>query len=178
MKKYLMAIALGAVVISAVLSTEMSWSQSLPSNDLEPRGQGQQRPSGLPGVIPELPGSSGSSASSAIQSLVAQLRDADDELKKTELTKQLEAAINKNFDHDMEGREKELTQLEERLKKLRTQLERRRKAKSEIVELQIKVLVNEAEGLGFSGQSLLEPEVHFGDFAPYPKARSGRQLGR
>ena len=40
--------------------------------------------------------------------------------------------------------------MEARLNKLRTQLERRKKAKSEIVELEVKVLVNEAEGLGFS----------------------------
>lgn len=71
--------------------------------------------------------------------------------KKVELTKQLEAAVAEGFDEDMKVREGELSKLEERLNKLRAQLDRRRKAKSEIIQLEVKVLVNEAAGLGFSG---------------------------
>jgi hypothetical protein len=71
--------------------------------------------------------------------------------KKAELTKQLEAAVAESFDEDMKVREGELSKLEERLNKLRAQLDRRRKAKGEIIQLEVKVLVNEAAGLGFSG---------------------------
>jgi len=71
--------------------------------------------------------------------------------KKAELTKQLEAAVAEGFDEDMKVRESELSKLEERLNKLRAQLDRRRKAKGEIIQLEVKVLVNEAAGLGFSG---------------------------
>jgi hypothetical protein len=89
-------------------------------------------------------------AASEVSRLMGQLREATEEAKKTELTGQLEKAVNKLFDEDMKAREAELTKLEERLKKLKDQLERRRKAKADIIQLQIKVLANEAEGLGFS----------------------------
>ena len=104
----------------------------------------------VPGVGP------GMSARGEIAQLVNQLRDATDEGKKGELTKKLEAAVAKHFDEDMKAREAELAKLEERLKKLKDQLERRRKAKADILQLELKVLVNEAEGLGFSAGSFFD----------------------
>ncbi len=86
-----------------------------------------------------------------IAQLMTQLREANDDPKKADLTKQLDAAIVAIFDKDMSSRETDLSQLEARLTKLRAQLDRRRKAKSEIIQLQIKLMVNEADGLGFSG---------------------------
>jgi TolA-binding protein len=94
---------------------------------------------------------------SEIGQLMHQLREADDDAKKADLTKKLETAVDKQFDEDLKNRETELTKLEERLTKLRAQLDRRRKAKAEIIQLQIKVLVNEADGLGFSGASFADP---------------------
>jgi hypothetical protein len=84
------------------------------------------------------------------------LRDAEDDAKKADITKQLQVAVDKYFDEDMTARETELTKLTERLMKLRSQLDRRRKAKDEIIRFQIKVMVNEAEGLGFFGASLFD----------------------
>jgi hypothetical protein len=98
-------------------------------------------------------------AQSEIAKLMHQLRETEDEEKKGELTKQLETAVAKHFDEDMKARQTELTKLEERLKKLRAQLDRRSKAKAEIIQLQIKVLINEAEGLGFSGGSPFDSGV-------------------
>lgn len=92
-------------------------------------------------------------AEGEIGTLVDELRDADD-AEKTAVTRKLEAAVTKQFDRDMDYRESELRKLEERLNKLRGQLDRRRNAKAEIIQLQIKVLVNEAEGLGFGGEPL------------------------
>jgi hypothetical protein len=40
-----------------------------------------------------------------------------------------------------------------RLQKLQAQLDRRREKKQEIIDLQVKLAVNEAEGLGFFSQS-------------------------
>jgi len=91
-------------------------------------------------------------AGSEIGQLMNELRDAD-EAKKAELSKKLETAIDTYFDEDMKGREAELARLEERLAKLRNQLERRRRAKDEIIKLQLKVMLNEADGLGFTGAS-------------------------
>jgi hypothetical protein len=89
---------------------------------------------------------------SNIRRLTEELREAGGEKKKAEITKQLESVIGDVFDMDMKGREAELSKLEARLKKLREQLDRRRQARSEIIQLEVKVLVNEAAGLGFSSQ--------------------------
>jgi hypothetical protein len=93
--------------------------------------------------------SPGAPATAKVDEILGRLREAD-ELHKPDLIKELETAIAAEFDEDMKQREAELTKLEERVAKLRAQLERRKKAKAEISQLQSKVLVNEIEGLGFS----------------------------
>ncbi len=45
-----------------------------------------------------------------------------------------------------------MADIEARLDKLRSQLDRRREKKQDIVDLQVKVAINAAEGLGFPGQ--------------------------
>jgi hypothetical protein len=106
---------------------------------------------------------------SEITRLANQLRDAD-ESKKAELTKELETAVSKYFDEDLKARENELTKLEERVKKLRSQLDRRRTAKDEVVQLQIKVMINEVEGLGFSGSLSGLTESPSGLIMAYPSS--------
>ena len=72
--------------------------------------------------------------------------------KRTAARKKLTELIDKYFDEDMVQRQKELAQLEQRLAKLREQLDRRRTKKQDIVDLQMKKsLLNEADGLGFFG---------------------------
>jgi hypothetical protein len=88
-----------------------------------------------------------------LRRLTEELREAGDEKKKAEITKQLESVVGDVFDMDLKGREAELAKLEARLKKLHEQLDRRRQARSEIIQLEVKVLVNEAAGLGFSSES-------------------------
>ncbi len=93
---------------------------------------------------------------SEIKQLVQQLREGGDETAKADLAKKLETAVSQYFDADLKLREDQLSKLEERVTKLRGQLERRRKAKADIVQLQTKVLTNDADGLGFSGTSLFD----------------------
>ncbi|HZZ27066.1 MAG TPA: hypothetical protein VFE46_03585 [Pirellulales bacterium] len=93
---------------------------------------------------------------SEIKQLTDQLRQAVDEPTKADLAKQLETAVSKYFDEDLKIRESQLSKLEARVTNLRSQLERRRKAKGDITQLQTKVLINDADGLGFSGASLLD----------------------
>jgi hypothetical protein len=154
MKRCLFVAVPLAVVAGAVLLNG-SRGQS-PSNLLQPRPQGV-----VEYPLNQYGGGAGFGLAapahrtrSEIGRLVAELRDASEDAKKTEITKKLEAAVTKAFDEDQKARETELTRLEERLKKLRAQLDRRAKAKSDIIQLQLKVLANEAEGLGFSGASL------------------------
>src|SRR5262245_33112468 len=127
-------------------------------------GAGFGAPYGLPGGSVANPAAGRTRPETS--KLVAELRDATEEAKKTEITKKLETAVTKFFDEDQKAREAELTKLEERLKKLRAQLDRRSKAKADIIQLQLKVLVNEAEGLGFSGTSV--PEAGASQFLAYP----------
>jgi hypothetical protein len=87
--------------------------------------------------------------SARIHAAAEAVRDAKDSKEKEDAQKKLADVLSKSYDEDMANREKELAQVEERLKKLRDLLERRRAKKQEIVELQTKVALNEAEGLGF-----------------------------
>ena len=140
MKKYLNIVALlSAFVVLKFASVGWTQAQPIPG----PSAAAPVPVAGLPEA----------SHGDEVGKLISELRDAD-EAKKAELTKQLEASIAKQFDLDMQSREAELTKLEERMNKLRVQLDRRRKAKSDIIQLQLKVMVNEADGLGFTGQPL------------------------
>lgn len=100
-------------------------------------------------------------ADSDIRRGVKQYQDAktDDEKKQGETT--ISNALSKYFELDMQNREEEIREIEERVKKLRAQLETRREAKDQLIELQLKVLINEANGLGFYRQS------------PLPNAQTG-----
>ena len=86
----------------------------------------------------------------AAEAVVEARTAADDEVK-AQATEKLTGLLEEYFEHDMQRREQELQEVETRLQKLRSQLQRRREMKDEIVDLQIKVVVNEAEGLGFFG---------------------------
>lgn len=116
------------------------------------------------------------SARDQIELLMIELREAADDAKKAGITTLLQAAVVTSFDEDMKSRETELTKLEERLTKLRAQLDRRRKAKSEIIQLQIKVMVNEADGLGFSGASGINA-VPFDGASPFGRTGVSRLGG-
>jgi hypothetical protein len=91
----------------------------------------------------------GNDSAAKIRAAAEAVRDAKDSKEKEDAQKKLADLLSKSYDEDMANREKELAQVEERLKKLRDLLERRRAKKQEIVELQTKVALNEAEGLGF-----------------------------
>lgn len=84
-----------------------------------------------------------------LDAAITKLREAknDDETQaaKTAL-RQLLAEV---FSEDMQAREGQVKDIESRLEKLRKQYEERQKVKDEIVELQLKVLEREAQGLGF-----------------------------
>lgn len=92
-------------------------------------------------------------ATDTLRQAAAALRDAKDEGAKTAAQGQLLELLNKVFEDDMHRREEELHQVEERTRNLRALMDRRREKKDEIVDLQIKVLLNEADGLGFFNEA-------------------------
>ena len=82
----------------------------------------------------------------------AAIRDAKDESARADATERLTEVLNQCFEEDMQVRAKELESIAARLQQLQQQLDRRRAKKQEIIDLQVKVAVNEADGLGFFGQ--------------------------
>lgn len=97
---------------------------------------------------------------SAIDTAVQKYQQATNDADKERAKKGLATALSGYFDDDLKNREQELAEIEERVKKLRARLEKRRDAKEKLVELQLQVLINESEGLGFysrpsQSQSLL-----------------------
>ena len=83
--------------------------------------------------------------------LLRKLRQAEDDKQKKAISGEVSSILSDEFDKDMERRLSEITSLEQRVKRLRDQCEQRQQAKEEIVRLQLKVLENEAAGLGFFG---------------------------
>jgi hypothetical protein len=77
------------------------------------------------------------------------VRDAKDEEARKKATERLSSALDEYFEENMKDRGKELDDIRARLAKLEAQLERRRSKKDEIIDLQMKVALNEADGLGF-----------------------------
>jgi hypothetical protein len=91
----------------------------------------------------------GNDLGGAIRQAAEAVRDAQGNDAKAAAEKQLTELLGKYFDEDMKHRESELVKLAERLEKLRDLNDRRRAKKEEIIELQAKVALNEADGLGF-----------------------------
>jgi hypothetical protein len=122
------------------------------------------------------PGRVGTSVTSAIRKAAEAVRDAKGDDAKSAAQKKLTELLSNCYDDDMVQREQELKQIEERLTKLRELLDRRRTKKQEIIDLQTKVALNEAEGLGFydgersakggaSSFSLVMPRIDSNDSA-------------
>lgn len=94
-------------------------------------------------------GRAGTSVASTIRKAAESVRDAKGDDAKSAAQKKLTDVLSKCYDDDMVQRGQELKLIEERLTKLRELLDRRRTKKQEIIDLQTKVALNEAEGLGF-----------------------------
>jgi hypothetical protein len=106
----------------------------------------------------------------AFQAAVEKLRSAKEGAEKEAAKKELSQLLEQSFTRDLEHREQDVAEIESRVKKLREQIERRKKAKDEIVGLRLKTIVNETEGLGFPGSQSDEP-MDISRKSPTPAAR-------
>lgn len=68
---------------------------------------------------------------------------------KQQATETLGKLLGEYFDSDMQRRQADLEKVKQRVAKLEELLSKRQAAKQEIVDLQLKTMVNESEGLGF-----------------------------
>lgn len=102
-------------------------------------------------------------------------QSAADDSARSKATAELRTSLAKQYDAFVEGQAKQIAQLEDRLEKLKTQLEKRRGAKERMVELKLQMVLSQAEGLGFPDNGspnqafLFQDSRYFGtvDSAPY-----------
>lgn len=88
-----------------------------------------------------------------LRSALQSLRTAKTAEAKAKAKDAVSNLLKEQFDADLKQREKEIANVEARIQQLRDILDKRRTARDEIIQLQLKVIVNEAEGLGFPKQS-------------------------
>ena len=83
--------------------------------------------------------------------------------------------MSKYFDQELKRREQELETIEARVKKLREHFEKRRSSKEGILDLQLKIIEHEADGLGFlsSSDSTVNPGALFPQLGGDPEAQLG-----
>lgn len=82
------------------------------------------------------------------------LHSSKDEAERNKAADTIREQLNAQFDRDLKRREKELADIEARLKTLREQVEKRKAARDRIVGLKLDTILNEADGLGFPGESV------------------------
>ncbi len=87
----------------------------------------------------------------AIREAATALNEAEGDDARSDAKAKMTELLDEFFESDMDRREKELAEVEERVTKLRSTLQRRREKKRDILDLQMEVLLNEADGLGFFG---------------------------
>jgi hypothetical protein len=94
-------------------------------------------------------GPGGSPLEARIRDAAARVNDATDDADRQAAATELTSLLDKYFEEDMQSRAKELEDIQKRLANLQAQLDHRRAKKQEIIDLQTKVALNEADGLGF-----------------------------
>lgn len=92
-------------------------------------------------------------ASQGLANAMSDYRRAQSDAAKAAAQKKLPEVLAKYFDADMKVREANLQKVEAQVKALRSQFDKRASKKQEILDLQLKLVQNESEGLGFFGIS-------------------------
>lgn len=81
--------------------------------------------------------------------LLAQYSSSEDTTERTKIRGQLRGALETQFDLQRKHRERELVQLEEKLKKLNDLLRKRNEARQTIIDRRLDQLTVDADGLGW-----------------------------
>lgn len=88
-------------------------------------------------------------AEQEIQQAAKSLRQADSSTEKREAEDKLRSLLADDYDSRLDGYAEHLDELEKSLADMRAKLKRRREAKSEMIDLRVKVLIAEADDLGW-----------------------------
>jgi hypothetical protein len=89
------------------------------------------------------------SGQQAVNELVEKLAKTEDKSDREKVQQSLRVVLKEQFEARLKTNEKEIEQLEAEVKRLRGQLELRRKRQDEIVDFRLTQLVREAQGLGW-----------------------------
>ena len=103
-----------------------------------------------------------------LQAAIQQLKNGGDDAARTAATETIQQQLTTQFEADLKQREKELAEVEQRVKSLREQLDKRKAAQADIINLRLQTLINDANGLGFpdTGFAAGEPMVQDRAWAP------------
>ncbi|MFT5322224.1 MAG: hypothetical protein ACI8P0_000059 [Planctomycetaceae bacterium] len=88
-----------------------------------------------------------------LQAATSKLKEAKSEEERQAAGEVLRSALERYFAADLEMREREIKGIQERVSSLDKLIERRRQARDQVISLQLEVLKNEADGLGFFSTS-------------------------
>lgn len=92
-------------------------------------------------------------AAKKIQEAIKSLKDSSEPEAQKTATDTIQQQLSEQFDLDLKQREKELADVEAKVKSLREQLDKRKAAREDIISLRLKTITNDAAGLGFPGGS-------------------------
>jgi hypothetical protein len=142
----------------------------------QPPDSGVPRPAAVP-AVPVVPGVSGIYSPSGpqvgntwlnLQRGVAEndemrkvlnaIKDAESNTDKQESITKLRGLLEEQYDDSLDAYGRHLDEMEKKIAELREQLQRRRDARAEMVDLRVKMLVSEAEGLGWPDE---RPAAYF-----------------
>lgn len=112
------------------------------------RQPSQPRPS-FPGEITVWRSASANELGQAL----AKLRETESEDDRNKSITEIRGLLSKQYDESLDRYEDYLAELEARLAKMKEQVDKRRDAKMELVDLRLKTLVNEADGLGWPSEA-------------------------
>ena len=101
-------------------------------------------------------------AGKALGAAIAKLKSAKKAEDRKAAAKELKPALEAYFAADLKVREQEIEGIQKRVENLDALIERRRKARDEIISLQLEVLANEADGLGFFSTSVQSRQGTYG----------------
>ena len=101
-------------------------------------------------------------AEKALNAAVAKLKGAKKGDDRNAAANALKPALEAYFAADLKVREQEISGIQKRVENLDALIERRRKARDEIISLQLEVLSNEADGLGFFSTSARQQSGNYG----------------
>lgn len=109
-----------------------------------------------------------------LQAAIQQLNTGKDDAERKAATETIQQQLTTQFEADLKQREKELAEVEQRVKSLREQLDKRKAAQADIINLRLQTLINDANGLGFPDTGFASGQPTVQDRAQAPLYQPGR----